>query len=793
MTLSRKWLPAVVLGVVATLVFADALLGRGVFFHRDIQSIWYPQTASMVRAVGEGAWPLWDPYPTFGVPALANPSYQVAYPPYWLNLILAPALFYKLFVLSHALAAGMGLHALGRRWGLGRLAALVAGATWMTSGPFLSFPSLSHHYAGLAWMPWVLVTLDVALQRRTPTSVLALGTLAACQVLAGSGDVCLMTALLSLVQTGFRLHMDGNIGLSGVRNAARVACPALAWAALLSAVQWLPTAGILRSGTRLAFGPGTNMYWSLHPARLADLLVPRLVTDLPMSDAVRAVLFESRGPFVESPYIGVGVVVLALLGFVIGRRTQTWIAGGATLFFLACALGRHTPLYPLLLKIPPFFMMRYPVKYLAAASLCWSLAAGLGVDAWMRGWSSLDRRRAGLVALGTLICALLTGGIAQWVLTHPEAVARVLAEGMDSTEAVPKLWVATLWVVTLAVVIALRAARAVAPVWLTAGLVLVVQGDLLDAARGVNGLAPRELETHQPGWIHQIDRTSLRRLYALPASVEVRSQVVRWPEGWTPEWIGTLGLIDAMTPPIGARWAIEGSYDGDFTGLAPQPFSNITNILNRLWGTPGALRLLQIGGVDHVVALQEVTGLGPEVLRYASVFSAPVRLYAVPDPLPRVYLVDGVRIATGNAAYSALLAPGFDPRREVLLERGQPRTWQEGFTGSSRILWRRADALAVDVEASRSGHLVLLESYDPGWHAWVDGVSAGVQRANLLFRAVEVPAGRHVVEYRYRPWTALAGGFLSVAGLLSALVVIALSKRGHGLIDSMHEGSIEAP
>jgi uncharacterized membrane protein YfhO len=45
-----------------------------------------------------------------------------------------------------------------------------------------------------------------------------------------------------------------------------------------------------------------------------------------------------------------------------------------------------------------------------------------------------------------------------------------------------------------------------------------------------------------------------------------------------------------------------------------------------------------------------------------------------------------------------------------------------------------------------------------------------VRRANLAFRAVAVPAGRHVVEMRYRPATVPTGVVVSAVTLLAGVV-----------------------
>jgi len=71
-----------------------------------------------------------------------------------------------------------------------------------------------------------------------------------------------------------------------------------------------------------------------------------------------------------------------------------------------------------------------------------------------------------------------------------------------------------------------------------------------------------------------------------------------------------------------------------------------------------------------------------------------------------------------------------------------------------------------------------VDTYDPGWKVTVDGRPAPLLRANVAFRGVLLPAGRHVVEQVYRPWTVVYGLAASAAALLAGLAV-ALRDRVH--------------
>ena len=60
----------------------------------------------------------------------------------------------------------------------------------------------------------------------------------------------------------------------------------------------------------------------------------------------------------------------------------------------------------------------------------------------------------------------------------------------------------------------------------------------------------------------------------------------------------------------------------------------------------------------------------------------------------------------------------------------------------------------------------------PGWEVYVDGERRPILRANLLFRGVEVPPGRHRVEFRFRP--------LSVDNLVAAATDLMIQRARDG-------------
>jgi hypothetical protein len=246
--------------------------------------------------------------------------------------------------------------------------------------------------------------------------------------------------------------------------------------------------------------------------------------------------------------------------------------------------------------------------------------------------------------------------------------------------------------------------------------------------------------------------------------------------GIDPRVLAFAAQRQVLVPPTATFFGLETSYDLDNRGLYPRDQNDLSFFLRRVEGTPVHTRLLRLGAVAKVVALHE---RGLEELRLErrlpSLVGDAIRVFTVPDPQPRAFLVGRTRVADGEAAFSALLDPAFDPRVEAVVASG-PRLAAAAL-GSVRWLERRADRQRLETTSARPALLVLADAYDPGWRASVDGARTTLLRANVAFRAVLVPEGRHVIELVYRPRAVVVGLAVSCSALI---VAAALFVAGRG-------------
>jgi hypothetical protein len=782
---SPPWLrPVLLLGGFVLVLFADTVFRGHTFYERDIHSLWFSQTEAFVRNVAAGSWPLWDPFIGFGRPLLANPSAQPLYPWTWLNLVVPPGPAYTFYAASHVLIAGLGVYALARDTSVSRLGSLVAASLWMASGPLLSYVSLWHHLAGAAWLPWVVLALDRAARAPSATSVVTCGVAFGLQLLAGSADMCIATLAVGvpfcLRHAAWRRPLDGgNARLAGAVAAAVVLGIALA------AAQWLPTVALALGSTRRGLSETVRAFWSVHPIGLLQMFVPAFPHELPLSTTQRTVLFEGREPFLTSLYLG--AVSLPLVCASLGRSSRmAWLLAGMVAAAALVALGRFGVLYPLAAELfPPFRMLRYPVKVMVVAAFGWALLAGLGFDAW-RG-TELPRSRLLLSALAVLGCALLIATILWLTSAHgrpslPGLSDDVLAAGAAAFAPARQrlIGVGVLLVAALGIVVARMGSRARAD-RLAAALALLAVVDLYWSHRRLNPTEPAERILRRPEIATVLPAGA--RLFVFDYSMVVLGKTYRRPrvdavppaaDGMTPALRGTLLRLAELSPPSAARWGYHGSYDGDLLSLDPIPLRNLSFYVRATEETPGFLRMMRAGAVQFVVA-RHAEGL-EDLVPFATVpgpSGTLVRVFAVPDPLPRVSLVGRARSVDGFPALRMLVDPTFDPRQEVLLPTPAPEETGP-FSGQVVILDVRPDRLQVRTVASREGYLVVSEAYSEGWSATIDGRPAPVLRANVGFRGVRVPGGTHDVALSYWPTGFTAGLSISAISWAAVLASVAL-------------------
>lgn len=787
----------------AALPFLPGLTGSRVFYIRDLSLYFWGRYLWLRRTLLSGDWPLWDPYVGGGQSAVADALHQMfLLPALLVRLMGSEVLGFNLWVALPFPLAALGAWAFFARRFSAPAAALAAIA-FSISGPIVStgnFPNMSWSVAAL---PWVLWAVDRAASTPAPRHVAELALVVAFQALAGEPVTLLATLVLGLA---FALALGAPVSDATLRRRIRHA----AWVAVsfglglgLAAIQLVPLAEAAALSERS--DAIVKDFWSLHPLALLETVSLHLFGDYYASQSLASLpwmplLNSGREPFFFSLYLGVPLLAVALFGLVSGGPhgwTLFWATAGAT--GLVGAFGAYTPLYPFLRDhLPLLGSFRFPVKYLAVSSMAVSAGAAAGWDA-IGGYDTVTGegprfKRARLAAIGL---ALALGGVAYAVagacLYFPTPTAFQFFAFARSLHAPDPVAAAEFMLRTLpriATSVLLISLAAAALVFLGTGrgkkapavrhaLYMLIVADLLVRAWGINpALDPAYLA--EPGWMSWTKEDPDSRFYiggkrdgTLDAGDPDSSRAFLNADGLSGS--ASRAALSGQSAFYPSAWRRREMLSYDLAVLWPRNFELTTKRFGAA-GQEERDRFLDRTGVRYRV-LPAWRAAGRTPLVHIPYFLESSLFDWGGDVARRVAVISDARIVPDiGQQVEALFQGGWDNRTTALVDRQPPAAGVAGepVPPSARFMADAENQVVVEAGAGTDGgYLVLLDSYSDDWRVTVDGRPADMVRANGLFRAVRLVAGRHVVEFVYRPRAFLWGAVASAAALVVTLALLA--------------------
>ncbi|MCE9599044.1 MAG: YfhO family protein [Spirochaetia bacterium] len=150
--------------------------------------------------------------------------------------------------------------------------------------------------------------------------------------------------------------------------------------------------------------------------------------------------------------------------------------------------------------------------------------------------------------------------------------------------------------------------------------------------------------------------------------------------------------------------------------------------------------------------------------------------------LPRAYLTNRIFPTLTARESSVALNGQINPMDQTIIELPGDQAKLKDIDPSDHLtsaIFLRDEPEHVTLETKAAGEtfLVLNDKFFPDWECTIDGQRSTILPANLLFRAVRVPAGTHQIEFRYIPRTFMIAGYASCLALLLAILLLAISLK----------------
>jgi hypothetical protein len=93
-------------------------------------------------------------------------------------------------------------------------------------------------------------------------------------------------------------------------------------------------------------------------------------------------------------------------------------------------------------------------------------------------------------------------------------------------------------------------------------------------------------------------------------------------------------------------------------------------------------------------------------------------------------------------------------------------------TSTIKLLDHKPNYLKYESQAAGNGLAVFSEIYYPkGWKAFIDGNETPILRADYVLRALEIPAGKHTIEFKFEPDAYYTGNKITTASSWITLLV----------------------
>ena len=127
----------------------------------------------------------------------------------------------------------------------------------------------------------------------------------------------------------------------------------------------------------------------------------------------------------------------------------------------------------------------------------------------------------------------------------------------------------------------------------------------------------------------------------------------------------------------------------------------------------------------------------------------------LPNPyaLGNAWFVDEVKYV-GNANEEIEAIHGLEPSQVAVVDKkfeSVVKSVPSDSAATIELVAYEPNYLKYEVNSEKGGTVVFSEIYYPGWQSTVDGEEVPHGRADYILRAMNVPAGKHVVEFRFDP------------------------------------------
>ncbi len=711
------------------------------FILADVVRMMYPWRILSMDLLKQGIIPLWNIYAFAGNPLFANLQSAVFYPLNIIFLIFQPQWAWIIYIMIQPILATFFMYIFIRSVGLSRLAGIFAGIGFAFLGyldVWFEMGTIGH---AALWFPFILwgITKFIDTKKAQFLVLSAIGI--ACSLLSGYPQA---TAYALMFSVAYFLYI-GQALLT--KRQLIVGLLLLSLGITLAAIQIIPTYELLSHSVQDKITATRTFHkFIIPPSHIAMLFAP----DFFGNPATGNFWGKDYGEFMS--YSGIVVLLVAVIGFYAQFKNKIVRLSFITAI-IAFLIAFVPPIAELLFRSPiPLLSTELPSRTMFLASIGFVLASAYGVEAIQ----TMKLRN-----IIPPVIFVLSIYIVIWIIVFTMHIEPAKLAITKHNLLLPT------GIAFLAgiVIIARKYTKHAFILWI---IIFACMG--FEYSFFLNKYLPwspvqyifpqQELVTKlqtlaKNNRVYGYDTATIAT--NLPVQFRIQS-----PEGYDPLYIknysellyaGKTGKLETDLPRSDALLP---------TSLPMQDFYRKQVLLNLL-------------GVAYVLDKDDSApkNLDPRPDRFPTERFQLIyqqykwKIYQNKLALPRALVFyDYAVISQKDKSIKTLFDPKFLYTQKLIVTTAPSFAPISSPATPAKISNYSANDVEIVTDTKKTGMLFLSDNYYPGWQASVDDRPVSIFQADYSFRAVELPAGKHIVRFGYRPMSFYLGAFISLLSII---------------------------
>ena len=750
----------------------------------DVFSQLYPWRILSIEAFRHGQWPLWNPYSLSGTPLLANWQSAPFYPLNILLIVFGDVWGWTLLIVSQPVLSALFMYMYLKQIGIRVLGRLIGAVTFTFSGFMMTYMQYATTGHIVLWLPLQLFLIE-RFVRTTKYKYLALYSLTFFPVLTGGFfQPALYVLGVSISYAVIRLF-------AVFHKKIHLLLPLLIFIVLgisAAAVQLIPTLELYKYSIRPFDHNIAEYQYGILPLRnMITFLSPDFFGNPATNNFWGFLQYqETSGYFSVIAFI---LVILAILRF----RKNIYYSYFTTILLLSLIFAFNNPLSRLVYQFNiPGIASGYASRLLMLTSFSASVLAALGSEL-ITYKKILKINGVLLVVLITIFLIIIYGSnhFSRDIFTDTYSFFSL--DQPDRFVIAIRNMVLPIGILSIyfAVVILLRYTQKYRKnlkfsdlvkhnnIFLVITLVFI-SFDLLRFGIKFTPFSPVKMTNLSTPAIEYLKKnTGYYR-------IEREWGPVMPPNTWIYSRLSSPSGYDPLAVLSYAMW-----YRTCYSNKALSQTDSLSNKFTRyLEENKYSSPCLDLFGVKYLIAIKrnkedsydpngEYFNKQIPLEKFKEVFSdGTTAILENTSVLPRVILYDRYYIEPKEPEAQQKIYRDLDFRKDIVINR-KPYFSNHAVNNidTAEIAKYLPNEVTIRTNTLHPTFLLLTDTYYPGWKVFLDNLESPLIIADGIYKAIEVPEGKHNIVFRYDPISFKIGAVASIVSCVTLLLLVLYEKR----------------